>query len=267
MTSEAVSFVVKLLRQRGTLYEDTFWRGNFRRTICKKSLSIFLGSWSVLAFPLRGVSLVNQSDAIKMPDTSKTKSDDELLLLVAASDRSAYRDLVERYIGKLWRLGISVLANETEAEDAVQDVLLTVWVNRQKWQPGTAKFSTWLYRVMLNRCIDIKRSRRATTGTEEIEETMPSEATPAADQLIVAQEDRHQLTDLIGRLPEQQRLALLLFYYEELDVVQIAERLDTTEQGARSLLKRGRKALKRMLVEEGNLERMASGLRIESVLR
>lgn len=183
-----------------------------------------------------------------MPDAGTIKTDDELLLLIAANDRAAYRALVERYIGKLWRLGISVLANETEAEDAVQDVLLTVWTNRHKWQPGAAKFSTWIYRVMLNRCIDIKRSRRLTVGTEEIEETMPSDAIPAADQILVAQEDRNQLSELIEKLPEQQRLALLLFYYEELDIRQIANRLDTSEQAARSLLKRGRMALKRMLV-------------------
>lgn len=177
-------------------------------------------------------------------------SDDDLLARIKNDDRAAYKMLVERYLPKLWRLSVSVLYNEAEAEDVVQDTLLTVWQNRHKWEDGDAKFSTWIYRVTLNRSIDVKRKRRPTTGIEMVEDTMPSEALLAADQLLVRREDHAHLNRLLNTLPENQKAAILLYYCEELNIKEISTKLATTEQGARSLLKRGRKALRDMLDRE-----------------
>lgn len=181
-----------------------------------------------------------------------TLTDENLLARLKNDDREAYNMLVERYLTKLWRLAVNVLYNDTEAEDVVQEVMLTIWQKRQDWEEGTAKFSTWIYRVTLNRCIDLKRRRKPTIGTDTIEETMPSESQRPADQMMVDQQDRTQIFGLLQALPANQKAAIILFYYEELNVREISIKLSTTEQGARSLLKRGRKALKDMLESDKN---------------
>lgn len=177
----------------------------------------------------------------------KDTSDEVLLNRIKLDDQNAYRILVDRYLGKLWRLGVNVLCNESEAEEVVQEVLLTVWKNRHKWDDAEAKFSTWVYRVTLNRCIDIKRKRRPTTDTEIIEKTMPSEATLAADKMLIEDENKQHLKETLERIPPKQKEALLLYYYEELNVKEISVRISTTEDGVRSLLKRGRKNLRDFL--------------------
>lgn len=170
-------------------------------------------------------------------------TDEELLAsIVRNGDKQAYSVLVQRYLSKIWRLAMSILHNEQEAEDAVQDVFLTLWQSLEKWDPdGEAKFSTWIYRVSFNKCIDIKRKRKPTTDTDDID--IPS-SEKTAYQNILQNELSQKLSNLLEELPEMQRMALLLYYYEELSITEISDRLEKSEQSVRSLLKRGRATLK-----------------------
>lgn len=189
----------------------------------------------------------------KAQDTDEI-TDDDLLARLKSDDREAYRMLVDRYIGKLWRLSVSVLYNESEAEDVVQETFFTVWQRRAEWEAGTTKFSTWIYRVTLNRCIDIKRRQRPKVGTEIIEETLASDAIPPADEMLVHREDNLRLMEMLSVLPPSQKEALVLYYYEELNVKEISVKLSTTEEGVRSLLKRGRKTLKELIENDSQYE-------------
>lgn len=181
-------------------------------------------------------------------------NDEVLLALIKDNNQKAYRILVDRYLGKLWRLSVNVLRNEGEADEVVQEALLTVWKNREKWVEGKAKFSTWVYRITLNRCIDLKRRRRPTTSTQSIEETMASEDNPGAENIIIQKEKNNKLKKMLDELPQKQKNALILYYYEELNIKEISDKISTTEQGARSLLKRGRKNLKDLLTDDSKNE-------------
>src|ERR1700744_5820944 len=75
-------------------------------------------------------------------------------------DRAAAARLVARASSKLFPLARRMLGRQAEAEDAVQDVFLKLWTHASRWQPGAAKFETWLYRVALNACYDRLRGRR-----------------------------------------------------------------------------------------------------------
>ncbi len=200
---------------------------------------------------LQGIYFNMSNKSLKIDDQT---DDDVLLALIKEHNQAAYRILVDRYLGKLWRLGVNVLGNESEAEEVVQEALLTVWKNRENWGEGKAKFSTWIYRITINRCIDLKRKRRPMTDTQSIEQTVTCDATPAADHSLILNEQSKSLLDKVGLLPENQKNALIFYYYEELSIKEISMRLSTTEQGARSLLKRGRKNLRELINEEHKLE-------------
>ncbi|MFP4098544.1 MAG: RNA polymerase sigma factor [Alphaproteobacteria bacterium] len=181
-------------------------------------------------------------------DLNEQTDDTVLLAFIKNDSQAAYRILVDRYLGKLWRLGVNVLGNESEAEEVVQEALLAVWKNRKKWEDnGSAKFSTWVYRITLNRCIDLKRRRRPTTNTEVIEQTMVCDSDIAADHSLIIDEQNKALVSLMDSLPDKQKKALVLYYFEELSIQEISMSLSTTEQGTRSLLKRGRMGLRKLI--------------------
>ena len=143
----------------------------------------------------------------------------------------------DRIKGLAWRL----LYNDEAAEDALQEVFCAVWQNKDKWEiGGAAKFSTWIYRVTVNKCVDVKRKMRPQV---DIDDTNLS-TNARAERIISAKQMEKTLGQLLDTLPEQQALALRMYYYEDKKVEDIAAELDNTELGVRSLIKRGKAALR-----------------------
>lgn len=170
--------------------------------------------------------------------------DDELLRLIAQHDQAAFRKLVERHVDRAFALALRILRNQADADDVVQDVMLKIWSKRGTWQEGKAKFSTWLYRVVTNRCLDLRR-RPATEGMEAIPEVVDSR--PDAITTIHRGEVTTLLEHAISRLPDHQRIALILSYHDNLSNPEIAEIMETTVSAVESLLKRGRQQLRKYL--------------------
>lgn len=170
--------------------------------------------------------------------------DSELLDRLAADDEAAFRMLVERHIDRAYAIALRIVGNAADAEDVVQDTMLKIWSHRGRWQHGRAKFSTWLYRVISNRCIDLRRKPR-----NENVETVPevADGQPGAVEII----ERNELNDMLElamqRLPEQQRIAVILSYHENMSNGEIAQVMDTTVAAVESLLKRGRQQLRQLL--------------------
>lgn len=170
--------------------------------------------------------------------------DSELLDRLAGGDAVAFRMLVARHIDRAYAIALRIVGNAADAEDVVQDTMLKVWSYRGRWQHGRAKFSTWLYRVISNRCIDLRRKPR----TENVDMVLEvADGRPDAASVI----ERTELTDLLElamqRLPEQQRLAVILSYHENMSNSEIAQVMDTTVAAVESLLKRGRLQLRQLL--------------------
>src|SRR4051812_21003655 len=82
--------------------------------------------------------------------------DHELMARAATGDERAFRTLAQRHTGRALGLARRVLGNEALAEDIVQDALLRVWINAPRWRPEAA-FRTWLYRIVVNLCLNAKR--------------------------------------------------------------------------------------------------------------
>lgn len=179
-----------------------------------------------------------------VPTERPMDEDDLLLRRIAEHDEAAFRALVERHVDRAFALALRILNNEADADDVVQDVLLKVWTTRGTWQEGRARFSTWLYRVVTNRCLDLRRRPR----TEDIE-TAPDvqDDRPDAVTTIHQGEVGLLLEKAMSRLPDHQRIAVILAYHDNLSNPEIAEILNTTVSAVESLLKRGRQHLRHNL--------------------
>ncbi len=175
-------------------------------------------------------------------------SDEELLSRIGKGDAEAFQLLVERHVDRAYAVAFRFLRNAADAEDVVQDTLLKVWTSGGKWDGGRARFSTWLYRVVTNRCIDLKRRPQSETM-----DAVPEPSSDGPDQVntLVRSEVSSQLEQVIARLPEQQRIALTFSYYENLSNAEIAEVMETTVTAVESLLKRARQQLRAHLRKDG----------------
>jgi RNA polymerase sigma-70 factor, ECF subfamily len=172
--------------------------------------------------------------------------DSVLLGKIATGDHHAFQQLLERYQGRCYRLAWRELFQREEAEDVVQSVFLKLWHQPQSWRADAgASFSTWLYRVVINACIDAKRRR----GRHTILNIDDHEAADTSDE-------QHELIHALKTLPEMQRHVVNLFYYEGLKVKEIAQTLDISEKSAESHLGRARKALKTLLLNDQGEERL-----------
>ena len=181
----------------------------------------------------------------------RAESDEVLFSASQAGDELAFRTLVERHIHLIRRLALNVVRDELEAEDVAQETFISAWRNRQAWRPE-AKFTTWLYRIAMNKAIDRYRSRRAAPQAQEviaqiIDREVSLTETPEQHGGLERRQISQTLTAALDARPATQRTALQLFYFEDMEVTKIAAVMSTTEQSVRALLKRGRQALKARL--------------------
>ncbi|ADZ72386.1 RNA polymerase sigma factor [Polymorphum gilvum SL003B-26A1] len=179
----------------------------------------------------------------------RSASDDDLLQFIGLGDEDAFRILVERHVDRGYAVAFRILRNPTDAEDVVQDAFLQLWTRRTAWQPGRARFSTWLYRVVTNRCIDLLRRPRV-----EAMDDLPEVPAGGADQVqtMMQEEVTALLNAAMAQLAGQQRIALILSYHENLSNGEIAEIMETSVFAVESLLKRGRQKLRQLLRNKGD---------------
>lgn len=182
--------------------------------------------------------------------------DESLYEMFRAGSSMALKALIDRHTGMLRRMARNIVGDEHEADDVVQDVFVAIWKRKDAWTPSEAKFSTWIYRVGINKAIDHRRRRkaspeapdvvaRAIDARQDIGQDQGAQLAGLQDQQLSA-----RLRLAVARLPEAQKTALQLFYFEDQDVDQIATTMDASEQAVRSLLKRGRQALREQMRKE-----------------
>lgn len=158
----------------------------------------------------------------------------------AQGDERAFRVLAERHAGRALGLARRILGNEAMAEDIVQDAFLRVWINAPRWRPQ-AQFRTWLYRIVVNLCLNAKR--RAGDLPLDAAGHVADPAPPADAQLEARERDR-RVAAAVDALPERQRAAIVLTYQEGLGNAEVADVLDTSISGVETLLVRARRALR-----------------------
>ena len=180
--------------------------------------------------------------------------DNELMKRVAKGDDEAFKLLFERHNRLAWSVIYRQLGNVAAAEDLVQEAFLRVYRAAPQYEPS-AKFSTWLFTVVTNLCLNYKRDRARDrlrlVGSEEDEQGNALEQLAAVEPDEHEQDDRQKRTqavkDAIAGLPENQRMALILSRYEEKSYEEVAEILGVTVAAVKSLTSRARTTLKEKL--------------------
>lgn len=167
-------------------------------------------------------------------------SDHDLMARAAKGDERAFRILAERHAGAALRLARRILGSAAAAEDIVQDALLRVWINAPRWRPEAA-FRTWLYRVVVNLCLNAKR--RAPDLPLDVAEYV-ADPQPGADEQLRLRERDRQLAAAIMALPERQRAAVVLTYQEGLSNAEVAQVLDISVSSVEALLVRAKRTLR-----------------------
>jgi RNA polymerase sigma-70 factor (ECF subfamily) len=175
------------------------------------------------------------------PVPGQAYSDDALMEFVKAGDQRAFRELVSRHLDRVYAVALRILGNRADAEDLAQDSFMRLWKTRDRWEPGRAQVGTWLYRVVVNRCIDLRRKSRE-LAVDEVPD-IADDCASAVTTIHNSQMSR-KLDDALTHLPEQQRAAVVLFYFEDMSNAEVAVVMDTTVGAVESLLKRARKKLR-----------------------
>jgi RNA polymerase sigma-70 factor (ECF subfamily) len=165
-----------------------------------------------------------------------------------AGDRSAFEALIGTRLERLLRLSLSMLGNEADARDAVQDSCLLAWRDLPRLRDPD-RFEAWLWRITTNVCRSSLRGRRRTTVHEIAVATLPVDAEPSEPGMPIADEMtiRDAIQRAFRRLDPDKRAILVLHYVEERPVVEIAFLLGVAEGTAKSRLFAARKSLERAL--------------------
>ena len=173
--------------------------------------------------------------------------DEPLRLRMASGDERALGELMDRHMRKIHGTAYHMLGDNMQAEDVTQMVFLKLWQIAPTWEPGRATLLTYLYRITHHRCLDILRKSK---------ESLPGELPDMADERptafnnIVQAEQAERVQYALQQLPDRQRAALTLFYFEHQSLKMAANILNVSPAAFESLLRRGRKSLKSLLTPE-----------------
>ncbi|MBE3570796.1 MAG: RNA polymerase sigma factor SigW [Bacillales bacterium] len=173
---------------------------------------------------------------------------------VLKGDQNAYGEIVEFYKDKVYQLCYRMLGNRHEAEDAAQEAFLRAYLNIRRYDENR-KFSTWLYRITTNLCIDRIRKKKpdyhldaALEGSENV--TLYSQIASSShlpEQEVEQMELQESIQQAILKLPEKYRAVIILKYVEELSIEEIAGILNMPVGTVKTRLHRGREALRKHL--------------------
>jgi RNA polymerase sigma-70 factor, ECF subfamily len=172
---------------------------------------------------------------------SGAPDDRALLAAHVDGDPDAFAELVRRHQRRLWAVALRTLGDPDEAADALQEALVSAFRRAGSYR-GDAAVTTWLHRVVVNACLDRVRRARARPAVA-LAETDP----PAAGDALAAAEARLDVHAALARLPEHQRLAVVLVDLEGLPVTEAAALLGVAEGTVKSRCARGRAALAQLL--------------------
>jgi RNA polymerase sigma-70 factor (ECF subfamily) len=176
----------------------------------------------------------------------QTTSDAELLLASARRDSASFAELVSRYYQPVYRVVWRIMNGNAETEDVVQEAFIKLWVNPAQIREARA-LKGWLMRVASNLAMDRLRKKPLADIEAVGEIADPKQRTDAElDEKAASR----RVDQAITRLPERQKLAVTLVYFEGMSNIAAASVMEISVDAIESLLTRGRRALKETLADD-----------------
>jgi RNA polymerase sigma-70 factor (ECF subfamily) len=164
--------------------------------------------------------------------TTATQTDDlDLAAGCASGESDAFAEVYRRFGERMKSIAFNHLGNVADAEDAVQEVFIKLH-RAARGFTGEAAFSTWLYRILVNTCLDMIRKRRRRIQETQIDEVL----TATRSGMSVDDAKRMTLRKMLAELPEQRRSVFVLFEIEGLSHAEIGEILDISEGNSKWIL-------------------------------
>ncbi len=217
----------------------------------------------------RPASTTPPTSSTGQPATSDTRQEDaQLVERCRRGDRQAFRTLVEKYQRKVYSLALGFVRDPDEAHDISQEAFLKVFRHLDSFQ-GTASFYTWVYRITVNLCIDLRRKAgRSSANNAEFDERIEhGEVGSPADQLSTQRlgfdpvralhnsELRKRILAALDHLSDPHRTVLMLREVDGLSYKEIADIMETPEGTVMSRLFHARRQMQELLREYADLEK------------
>ena len=186
-------------------------------------------------------------------------ADPDLITRAAGGDPTAFQALVERHRSMVYRVAYQFAGNHHDAEDIAQEVFVKVYRSLDRFRQD-AQLTSWLYRIIMNACIDHKRRSRFNSSAafgDEAEERMLNapEETPGPEARAYGGEIAQVLETEIGRLPRGQRIVFVMRHHQGMKLCEIADALDlaegTVKRQLHAAVHRLRQALRQARVTAG----------------
>jgi RNA polymerase sigma factor (sigma-70 family) len=171
--------------------------------------------------------------------------DSSLIAEVAAGDEDAFEQLVKKYERPVLSTIYRYIGDAFSAQDLAQEVFIKVWKKAASFK-AKSKFSTWLYRIVVNHCLNYHAKRRRKAILELTEFT--PDPNPGIAERLEAQRKSEIVREAVRNLPERQRMALVLSKFEDKSYAEISEIMKTSLSSVESLIFRAKNNLKKHLL-------------------
>jgi RNA polymerase sigma-70 factor (ECF subfamily) len=182
--------------------------------------------------------------------------DEELVSFIIKGKTELFSVIIDRYQSKVFSTVFHYTRDQEEARDLTQEIFIKLYNNLQSYK-SKASFSTWLYRIAVNRCIDWTRKKRLQTvsticdnSDDEIDiyDTIADRA-GGPEEDFIKQENRAYIRKVVEELPEIYKTVIILYYFEDFSPQEISDMIDIPKRTIETRLYRGKNLLKLRLEE------------------
>ena len=182
----------------------------------------------------------------------KLQTDEQLVCATAKGQMAEFGELVTRHQEKAFALALRTLGRRDLAEDISQEAFLRVYHSAKRYRPE-AKFTTWLYRIVVNLCLDEKRkAKRTSIGLPEYSGHLESKSENNPVAIIETEERKNAVWQAMEKLNERERIAVVLHRFHGLSHAEVASTTGWSQSAVESLLVRSYQKLRKELAKYKN---------------